>query len=167
MKNTYNKNHFISLSVMSFLLAGTSCSAIAGDYYPPGLFSIAGVESQLTNEELDVFKENDIAPGKYKVNLFINNNKVSNQDIDFILMKNSTGNKKLAPCFSKADWDNFGIEFPVSSDENQNTDNCLNINNIEFVQGYLDLNTKVYSLTVPQSYLNKDKLSQIEEKKLG
>ncbi|GAA0349596.1 fimbrial biogenesis outer membrane usher protein [Morganella psychrotolerans] len=164
MKNTYNKNNFILLPVISFLLAGTSCSVIAGDYYPPGLFSIAGAESQLTNEELDVFKENDVAPGKYKVNLFINNSKISNQDIDFILMKNSSGSEKLAPCFSKADWDNFGIEFPVLPDETQNTDNCLNINNIEFVQGYLDLNTKVYSLTVPQSYINKDKLSLIEEK---
>lgn len=165
MKKHYNKKyHFISLTVISLIFTGTSNFVIAADYYPPGLFNIPGKKSQLTNEELDVFKENDMAPGQYKVNILINNNKIANQEIDFILMKNSAGNDKLTPCFSITDWENLGIEFPASTTEDDNTNNCVNINNIGFVQGYLDLNTKNYSLTVPQSYLNKDKLALLEEK---
>ncbi|MGJ7347087.1 hypothetical protein ABM061_15830, partial [Morganella morganii] len=67
MKKYHNKNHFISLSVMSFLMAGTSFSVMADDYYPASLFNIPGSNSQLTNEDVNVFKENDNAPGKYKV----------------------------------------------------------------------------------------------------
>lgn len=40
MKKYHNKNHFISLSVMSFLMAGTSFSVMADDYYPASLFNI-------------------------------------------------------------------------------------------------------------------------------
>lgn len=89
MKKYHNKNHFMSLSVMSVLMAGTSFSVMADDYYPASLFNIPGSNSQLTNEDVNVFKENDNAPGKYKVTLVINNNKITTKEIDFVLKKQS------------------------------------------------------------------------------
>lgn len=151
----------MSLSVMSLFLAGTSISAMADDYYPASLFNIPGTDSQLTNEDIDVFKDNDNAPGKYKVTLIINNNKVAVKEIDFVLKKNNAGDEKLIPCLSREEWKNAGLDFPLS--DNDDTDGCLNINGIEYTHGYLDLNTKVYALTTPQSYINKDKLEALAQ----
>ena len=102
----------MSLSVMSVLMAGTSFSVMADDYYPASLFNIPGSNSQLTNEDVNVFKDNDNAPGKYKVTLVINNNKIVTKEIDFVLQKNKAGNEKLIPCFSGKEWGNMGVDFP-------------------------------------------------------
>ncbi|MEM8105430.1 fimbria/pilus outer membrane usher protein [Morganella morganii] len=161
MKKYHNKNHFMSLSVMPVLMAGTSFSVMADDYYPASLFNIPGSNSQLTNEDVNVFKENDNAPGKYKVTLVINNNKITTKEIDFVLKKNKAGNEKLIPCFSREEWENTGLDFPSS--DNDDTGGCFNINDIEYTHGYLDLNTRIYALTTPQSYINKDKLEALEQ----
>lgn len=77
----------MSLSVMSVLMAGTSFSVMADDY-PASLFNIPGSNSQLTNEDVNVFKDNDNAHRKYKVTLVINNNKIVTK-IDFVLKRQS------------------------------------------------------------------------------
>lgn len=99
MNKYHNKNNFMSLSVMSLFLAGISLSAMADDYYPASLFNIPGTDSQLTNEDIDVFKDNDNAPGKYKVTLIINNNKIAVKEIDFVLKKTTPVMKNSSPAY--------------------------------------------------------------------
>nr|ELR5046464.1 fimbrial biogenesis outer membrane usher protein [Providencia rettgeri] len=96
---------------MAVLFASYSLDMRAADYYPPSLLNIAGMGTQLTNEDLDVFRENDISPGKYHVKFFINNNLVFTKDINFVMMSTANGGEQLTPCFSFSEWESFGIDF--------------------------------------------------------
>lgn len=67
-------------------------------------------------------------------------------------MPRADGGEQLTPCFSFADWESFGIDFHKTLKGDQE---CFNINDIEYMTQSLDLNTKVYSMTVPQSMINQ------------
>lgn len=153
------KNIFSPVFMVSIFLS-CSIEAIAGDYYPPSLLTISGSEQQLTNEDLDVFRESDFAPGYYDVRFFINNNLIFSRNIQFVLDSSKNDQKQLIPCFTVQEWESFGVILPADID----TDNqCVNINEIEYSKGYLDLNTKTYSLTLPQSLINDKRLRELEE----
>ncbi|WP_368884716.1 fimbria/pilus outer membrane usher protein [Providencia vermicola] len=160
MNRFFYKKYPCSPIVMAVLFASYSLDMRAADYYPPSLLNIAGMGTQLTNEDLDVFRENDISPGKYHVKFFINNNLVFTKDINFVMMSTANGGEQLTPCFSFSEWESFGIDFQSQIKDEQQ---CFNINDIEYVSHYLDLNTKVFSLTVPQLMINKQRIKQIEE----
>ncbi|MEX6016890.1 hypothetical protein [Providencia vermicola] len=60
MNRFFYKKYPCSPIVMAVLFASYSLDMRAADYYPPSLLNIAGMGTQLTNEDLDVFRENDI-----------------------------------------------------------------------------------------------------------
>ncbi|EPQ7200940.1 MULTISPECIES: fimbria/pilus outer membrane usher protein [Providencia] len=160
MNRLYHKKYPYSPLFMAIVFASLSFEMRAADYYPPSLLNIAGTDTQLTNEDLDVFRENDIAPGKYHVRFFINNNLILNKEISFVMMPRADGGEQLTPCFSFADWESFGIDFHKTLKGDQE---CFNINDIEYMTQSLDLNTKVYSMTVPQSMINQQRIRKAEE----
>lgn len=101
MKKTmdnYFKKSSLHLFVVGTLLASFNISA--NDYYPANLLNIEGSTQQVTNEDLNVFRENSIAPGLYTVTLFVNNNRISTREFNFILMEDEGNNKILAPRLS-------------------------------------------------------------------
>nr|WP_282553365.1 fimbria/pilus outer membrane usher protein [Providencia sneebia] len=159
--NRFNhKKYPLSPIFVAILFASFSCEMKSADYYPPSLLRIEGTDTQLTNEDLDVFRENDLAPGKYYVKFYINNNLILTKDINFVMMPDPKSAKQLTPCFSYTEWQNFGIDL----DSNLNTDqDCVNINSIKYMSQYLDLNTKIYSLTVPQSMIDSQRIRKLEE----
>ncbi|WP_336193612.1 fimbria/pilus outer membrane usher protein [Providencia stuartii] len=162
MKHNYQKTYSLLSISITILLTTFPLYIRAADYYSPSLLNIAGMDTQLTNEDLDVFKENDLAPGDYYVKFYINNNHIFSKEVKFVLMPGDNDTKTLIPCFSLTEWESFGIDFhnPQSIEQE-----CFNINRIEYMKSYLDLNTRVYSLSIPQAMINKKRVNEIEEKK--
>ncbi|MEX6425002.1 FimD/PapC N-terminal domain-containing protein [Providencia manganoxydans] len=157
MKHNYQKTYSLLSISITILLTTFPLYIRAADYYSPSLLNIAGMDTQLTNEDLDVFKENDLAPGDYYVKFYINNNHIFSKEVKFVLMPGDNDTKTLIPCFSLTEWESFGIDFhnPQSIEQE-----CFNINRIEYMKSYLDLNTRVYSLSIPQAMINKKELTK-------
>ena len=97
MDNYLNKSP-LHLFIVGVLFASFNTSA--NDYYPANLLNIEGSTQQVTNEDLNVFRENSIAPNSYTVTLFVNDNRILTREFDFILMEDEDGNKILAPRLS-------------------------------------------------------------------
>ena len=71
--NRFNhKKYPLSPIFVAILFASFSCEMKSADYYPPSLLRIEGTDTQLTNEDLDVFRENYLALGKYYVKFNLN-----------------------------------------------------------------------------------------------
>ncbi|MBI6543793.1 fimbrial biogenesis outer membrane usher protein [Proteus vulgaris] len=161
------KDNYFNKSPLYLFIAGalfTSFNTSANDYYPANLLNIEGSAQQVTNEDLNVFRENNIAPGHYKVTLFINDNRVLTRDFDFILMEDKEGNPILAPRLSAEEWYKAGVDLPYDVINKNKNNDFINLNEINNANGYLDLNKKQYILTLPQLYVNEDRLKENEIK---
>lgn len=159
------KGNCFNKSSLYLLIAGglfTSLNILADDYYPPNLLNIEGSSQQLTNEDLSVFKESSIAPGQYQVDLFINNNRIFNRKIEFILMQDSDNREILIPGFTAEEWSQVGVEIPADILHKNKDNEFININDIDNVIGFFDLNRNQYLLTLPQKYINEKKLKENE-----
>lgn len=158
------RTHLLPLLMIPVCAAVLPRHVTAADYYPPGLLNIAGSGQTVTNEELSVFRDNDVAEGNYDVTLFINKVKITRMAVPFVLMTGKEDKETLQPCFTEAQWHAFGIIFPDNTAVQTTQDGCVNLSGMDFISGDLDLNNQIYSLTVPQSQLNQDKIRSLEEK---
>lgn len=110
-----HKKPFIHrLSSMLVILCGLALAifaqqVMADDYFNPALLDIDNPQQGKT--DLSVYEKGPgQAPGKYQVNIFINNNKIDTRDVTFKLIKDAQGNHSLQPCFSLDELKNLGIK---------------------------------------------------------
>lgn len=150
--------YFNKSSLYLFLVGGliTSLNSSADDYYPPNLLNIEGHLQQVTNEDLSVFRESSIAPGYYHIDFFINKNRIFNREVEFALMDNSENKKNLVPLLTADEWYQAGVDIP--SELIKKDEKFINISLIEHSIGMLDLNRNQYVLTLPQKYINENRL---------
>ncbi|MDR0174680.1 FimD/PapC N-terminal domain-containing protein [Enterobacter sichuanensis] len=81
---------------------------LADDYFNPALLDIDNPSQGKT--DLSIFEIGPgQAPGKYHVDVFVNNNKVAAKEIEFTLKKDASGKSTLQPCLSAAQLKSFGI----------------------------------------------------------
>ena len=150
--------YFNKSSLYLFLVGGliTSLNSSADDYYLPNLLNIEGHSQQVTNEDLSVFRESSIAPGYYHIDFFINKNRIFNREVEFALMDNSENKKNLVPLLTADEWYQAGVDIP--SELIKKDEKFINISLIEHSIGMLDLNRNQYVLTLPQKYINENRL---------
>ncbi len=153
MDNYFNKSSLYLLIVGGLF---TSFNTSADDYYPPNLLNIEGSSQQVTNEDLSVFRESSIAPGHYYVDFFINKNRIFNREVEFALMDDADNRKVLVPLLTADEWYQAGVDIP--SELINKDDKFINISLIEHTVGILDLNRSHYVLTIPQKYINENRL---------
>lgn len=95
------------LTLLSCLSAAASVRA--DDYFNPALLDIDGPAQ--SKADLSVYEKGPgIAPGRYQVTVFINNEQVEIADVNFIIHTPAHGNATLQPCFSQQDLLNLGIQ---------------------------------------------------------
>ncbi|EKP4476761.1 fimbrial biogenesis outer membrane usher protein [Cronobacter dublinensis] len=134
------------------IMPGIICGqAWAEDYFNPALLEVdnPGMEKA----DLSFYEKGPgLSPGKYSVDIYINNEKKETQEIRFIAATDKDGAPALRPCLSLARLKSLGVKvesYPALND----TGDCVNLEAIPSAAATLDLNHQALMLTLPQTAL--------------
>jgi len=90
------------------LPAGMIADAQARDYFNPALLELGSAGSG--KADLSAFEEKDgQLPGTYRVDVYLNNEKVDTRNVEFRLAPDATGETRLSPCLPVADLAAWGV----------------------------------------------------------
>ncbi|MBT1850635.1 fimbria/pilus outer membrane usher protein (plasmid) [Enterobacter hormaechei] len=119
-------------------------------YFNPALLSVGNPNQD--HVDLAVFEDGAQAPGKYRVDIFVNNDKVDTREVDFRLAEKA-GKKHLQPCLTVADLQNYGVKtslFPAIGDANAE---CADLNAIPQAEAQFMFSSQKLVLSIPQAAL--------------
>jgi len=148
------KQHRRSLLIaLGCTLLGVCVQTVfAEDYFNPALLDIDNPSQGKT--DLSIYEIGPgQAPGKYHVDVYVNNNKVASKEIEFVLKKDAEGKSSLQPCLSAAQLKSFGIQ----SDKFEQNDNaqCVNLSVIPSASATFHVNPQQLLLSIPQSAITQ------------
>ena len=134
------------------IIFGVSGAAQAREFFNPALLEIDNPAQ--AGADLSVFEEGAQAPGTYRVDLYVNDEMVETSDVEFVLMPDITGKKKLQPCLSRAELEGFGVR--VALYPALNTDSsCINLEQaIPQASSDFLFNQQRLNISVPQAAMN-------------
>lgn len=150
------KRHSFRLFAIIILLlsiaAGFYQRAWAEDYFNPALLDIDNPQQGKT--DLSIYEKGPgQAPGKYRVSIFINNNKVDSREVTFTLQQ-MNGNSTLQPCFSVKELKALGIrteKFPALTENKE----CANLTAIPDASAVFRVSQQQLLLSIPQYALGQ------------
>lgn len=136
------------------ILMGISGSVQARDYFNPALLEL-GSPSSDQPVDLSVFEEGEAqAPGQYRVDIYLNDQMVETQEVDFVLQKNAAGKDELQPCLSVEQLASMGVKveaFPALLAAGQ----CVNLaQSIPNATATFRFSQQRLELSVPQIAMN-------------
>ncbi|EMB4325087.1 fimbrial biogenesis outer membrane usher protein [Pluralibacter gergoviae] len=158
----YNKSTKISgfrYSPLAWLISsqiaivfGMSGVAQSREFFNPALLEIDNPAQ--AGADLSVFEEGSQAPGKYRVDLYVNEEMVDTRDVEFAMMPDVTGKKKLQPCLSRAELEDLGVR--VALYPSLKTDSsCINLEQaIPQASSDFLFNQQRLNISVPQAAMN-------------
>ncbi|WP_193015409.1 MULTISPECIES: fimbria/pilus outer membrane usher protein [Gammaproteobacteria] len=147
----------ISQAIATVIVVGATANyAIATDYFSPNSLSVIDGQNIADIESLEQFsKPGGQLAGKYRVDIFINNNIVDSQDITFITDE-TTG--QLIPVLTKEDLSDWGVKVDAIptltslAPTQEITDISHYINDAKTV---LELNQQKLNISIPQIAMEK------------
>lgn len=117
-----------SLALMSACLTCLSSNVIARDFFNPAFLN--GMNGSDRVPDLSAFEhENSQSPGKYRVDIIVNDAFIDTRDVEFTTKTNSSGkdSSTLQPCLSVKDFRAFGIRTDSFPNLIDNTLGCADI----------------------------------------
>lgn len=154
MKNA--KHRFFQKNKIAYLItlmlpSMVSSTVHARDYFNPALLE-AGNTQQATMD-LSSFEAGEQAPGKYHVDIYINNKIVDTQDLEFKSKTDTSGKQVLQPCLSVSLLESYGVKtslFPELKD----SEGCANLSAIPQATTELLFNSQKLLISIPQAALS-------------
>ncbi|TNV11214.1 fimbrial biogenesis outer membrane usher protein [Buttiauxella sp. B2] len=137
--------------IISILLAGVSYNVEAREYFNPELLEADNPGSG--KADLTAFEDGAQAPGKYHVDIIINDQLVDTRDIDFSLTKNDKGNDILTPCLKVELLKTWGVKTDLFPELKASGD-CANLAAIPQASSDFLFNSQRLVLSIPQSALS-------------
>lgn len=125
---------------------------LAEDYFNPALLDIDNPSQGKT--DLSIYEIGPgQAPGKYHVDVFVNNNKVGSKEIEFTLKKDASGKSSLQPCLSAAQLKSFGVNIDkfVQDEKAQ----CIDLGVIPSASATFHVNPQQLLLSIPQTAITQ------------
>lgn len=126
----------------------TAQSVQAKDYFNPALLEQPGESTAAT--DLSAFENGGQLPGRYPVDIYLNDERVDSQDIVFF----QTENKGLQPCLSLDDLARYGVkvdEFPALQKAGTS---CVDLSAIPDSAAEFVFSAHRLSLSIPQASVN-------------
>jgi outer membrane usher protein len=141
------------ISCQVAVLMGISGGAQARDYFNPALLELDNPSQR--GADLTVFEDgNTQAPGRYRVDIYLNGEMVDTQELDFVLQRTATGQDTLQPCLSSGMLESMGVKvdsFPAIKASGQ----CVNLSHaIPQASANFRFNQQRLDLSIPQAALN-------------
>ncbi|WP_238929156.1 fimbria/pilus outer membrane usher protein [Citrobacter sp. R56] len=118
-------------------------------WFNPALLSISNPNPQQV--DLSVFQDGAQPPGKYRVDIYLNQEKVDTDEIVFTLHKSADGKNSLQPCLNVATLKKYGVKtdlFPELADQP-----CVDLNIIPNAKATFLFGNQKLVLDIPQAAL--------------
>ncbi|WP_336296404.1 fimbria/pilus outer membrane usher protein [Cronobacter dublinensis] len=141
----------ISLQCLSLGLS--SGLAWGDDYFNPALLDEGTVSQE--KPDLSLYEKGPgLSPGKYPVDILVNNQKKDSREITFFLGKDASGKAVLLPCLSVSLLKSFGVMTDKFSDLT-GPDECARLSAIPNASATLMINQQQLLLSFPQTALGQ------------
>lgn len=97
-------------------------------------------------------KGQELPPGIYRVDIYLNGNYINNQNIDF-----KSYNAKLVPCLTKKILNSMGVNTAIIQGDNEASPNiCLSLSSVmKDASSRFDVSEQRLDINIPQAFLNK------------
>ncbi|VXD06028.1 Outer membrane usher protein LpfC [Enterobacterales bacterium 8AC] len=148
--------------LISIILGTVSFDSKARDYFNPALLGIDNPHQ--TTMDLSVFEDENLqAPGVYRVDIYLNNELQSTQEIEFRLLKDAQGTASLQPCLSVALLTEMGVkthQFPGLGDREAE---CADLSVIPQASTELRFTTQQLMISIPQAAISQNARGYVPE----
>lgn len=156
LRNTFNKKSnlcLISLLTLNFFNPGQKASA--RDVFNPAFLGISDDGQMKT--DLSIFDAKNMqAPGKYRVDIWLNDEMRETTDINFTKNENhDRDDTSLLPCLSLKQLISYGLkaeQFPALKEDHNG---CVDIRSIPGAESKFDFTTQRLLLSIPQAALSQ------------
>lgn len=146
-----------------FIISSSCGDAFAREHFNPSLLETE--QGSPATVDLSVFEQGMQAPGKYRVDIFLNAKKVDTVDVNFIEDPSSTDKTHLIPCLSPKQLIDWGVKVDDYPDVYTGKEDCANLSAIpaaatEFKFSRQQLNISIPQAAMlfrPQDYVSPDK----------
>lgn len=138
--------------LISCICAGLSTGQTrAEDYFNPALLDIDNPNQGKT--DLSLYENGPgQAPGKYRVEIYVNNNRIDSREVVFTLKTAPDGSSALQPCLSTDDLKSLGVQtdkFPALREPAE----CADLSAIPSASASFKISQQQLLLSIPQSAL--------------
>ncbi|MGL5387371.1 MAG: fimbria/pilus outer membrane usher protein [Enterobacterales bacterium] len=145
------------------LLTGTMMNAQARDYFNPALLEL-GTPGQKAVDLTSFEDKGGQLPGTYRVDVFLNNEKMETRNVEFRLGKDGKGAETLLPCIpvnDLADWGVLTKKFPEIGAPGSA---CANLAAIPQANSEFRFARQQLLLSIPQSAVNNSARGWVDPK---
>ncbi|WP_411750949.1 fimbria/pilus outer membrane usher protein [Serratia sp. (in: enterobacteria)] len=156
IQNNKNKRTCPRISQLACLVAAVfgsfTFSVHARDYFNPELLQVDNPQQGKT--DLSVFETNGSqAPGVYRVDVYLNNEKVDTRNVTFKLFQGKDGKASLQPCLSAKALADMGVktqQFPALGDSD-----CVDLSVIPLASADFRFSAQQLLLSMPQAAVSQ------------
>ncbi|CAI2065812.1 Outer membrane usher protein fimD precursor [Serratia fonticola] len=145
------------------LLTGTMMNAQARDVFNPALLEL-GAPGQKAIDLSSFESEGGQLPGTYRVDVFLNNEKVETRNVEFRLARNSKGQESLQPCIPVDDLASWGVMTKKFPGLGVPGSTCANLAEIPQAGSELRLTQQQLLLSFPQTAVNNSARGTVDPK---
>jgi outer membrane usher protein len=143
------------------LLTGTMMNAQARDFFNPALLEL-GAPGQKAVDLSSFEDKGGQIPGTYRVDVFLNNEKVDTRNVEFRLTRDSTGQDFLQPCISVDDLSHWGVMTNKFPGIGVPSSTCANLATIPQASSEFRFNQQQLLLSFPQSTVKNSARGWVE-----
>lgn len=127
--------------------------ARADDYFNPALLDIDNPNQEKT--DLTLYEKGPgLAPGKYRVDIYMNNNRIDTREVTFTLATAADGSRDLQSCLTVEDLKSFGVETDRFN-ALQAPAQCADLSVIPSASAHFNVSRQQLQLSIPQSALGQ------------
>lgn len=137
---------------IALALTGSVQNVFAGDYFNPELVEMDNPAAG--KADLSAFEAGSQAPGKYHVDIFLDDQQVDTQDVEFTTVKDKQGEGKLQPCLSVDQLKSWGVKTELFSDLQSGDSRCANLNAIPHADADFQFNAQRLVISIPQAAIS-------------
>ncbi|ENO0283130.1 fimbria/pilus outer membrane usher protein [Enterobacter asburiae] len=153
----------VFLTTQLVLWSGVTEETLARDYFNPALLEL-GTPGQKGVDLSSFENQGGQMPGTYRVDIYINNQKVDTRDVEFKMRNDESGKEKLTPCLPMALLDSWGVLIKKYPTLDASDSTCGNISAIPQATSNFKFNQQQLLLTFPQSSMSNSAQGWVDPK---
>lgn len=137
---------------VAIALTALNSSVQARDYFNPRLLELDNPD--MKGADLSAFETGSQAPGKYRVDIIINEQMVDSKEVEFKSVKDAAGQDQLQPCLTVSMLQSYGVKtelFPALGA----ADDCADISAIPEASYDFSFNTQKLLVNIPQAAISQ------------
>lgn len=163
----YIKNMTLDWIIGSILIVAITPNVVAKEYFDPNMLSIGdGNKKVYNNEDLSLFNDLDSLPGNYKLDVFINNNRIENRTIYLYANKTIDEGQQLVPCLQPNELEHYGVKTTsvIETIQLEDGQQCIDWGSLDYAKSKLDLHNSHLLLQFPQAHIAQERMDYFERK---